>query len=204
VCSDFKYFLADPARFELTTFAFVGQRSIQLRYGSDAAAIAEAPALVQRVRSLPGSLFQRQSVQKLESKGEIPCATAKKLAYDAFADVTAVTLACSFDFGFCVGPAVPDSVKGIPEFPAWCKDNPDKANYGSPAAGSLPHFIGVLLGQAGDVELKHVACRGSKALNQPSHASPPSRSCPWGHRMTLGKPDLKSRFCGDIQTGPGG
>ena len=35
----------------------------------------------------------------------------KKLAYDAFTDVTAVTLACTFDFGFCVGPAVPDSVK---------------------------------------------------------------------------------------------
>ena len=52
----------------------------------------------------------------------------KKLAYDAFADVTAVTLASTFDFGFCVGPAVPDTVKGIPEFLAWCKANPDKAN----------------------------------------------------------------------------
>jgi tripartite-type tricarboxylate transporter receptor subunit TctC len=76
----------------------------------------------------------------------------KKLAYDAFADVTAVTLACTFDFGFCVGPAVPDSVKTIPEFLAWCKANPDKANYGSPAAGSVPHFIGVLW-KAGGVEL---------------------------------------------------
>ena len=92
--------------------------------------------------------------------------TYKKLAYDAFADVTAVTLACTFDFGFCVGPAVPDSVKGIPEFLAWCKANPDKANYGSPAAGSVPHFIGVLLGQAGGVELKHVAYRGSQPAIQ--------------------------------------
>ena len=90
----------------------------------------------------------------------------KKLAYDAFADVTAVSLASTFDFGFCVGPAVPDSVKGIPEFLAWCKANPDKANYGSPAAGSVPHFIGVLLGQAGGVELKHVAYRGSQPAIQ--------------------------------------
>jgi tripartite-type tricarboxylate transporter receptor subunit TctC len=52
----------------------------------------------------------------------------KKLAYDAFTDVTAVSLACTFDFGFCVGPAVPDSIKGIPEFLAWCKANPDKSN----------------------------------------------------------------------------
>lgn len=90
----------------------------------------------------------------------------KKLAYDAFVDVTAVTLACTFDFGFCVGPAVPDSIKTVPEFLAWCKANPDKANYGSPAAGSVPHFIGVLLGQAGGVELKHVAYRGTQPAIQ--------------------------------------
>jgi tripartite-type tricarboxylate transporter receptor subunit TctC len=90
----------------------------------------------------------------------------KKLAYDAFADVTAVTLACVFDFGFCVGPAVPDSVKDIPGFLAWCKANPGKANYGSPAAGSVPHFIGVLLGQAGGIELKHAPYRGTQAAIQ--------------------------------------
>jgi len=85
----------------------------------------------------------------------------KSLPYNPFTDVTAVTLACTFDFGFCVGPAVPDSVKDIKQFLVWAKANPDKANYGSPAAGSVPHFIGVLLGQAGGVELKHVAYRGS-------------------------------------------
>ena len=90
----------------------------------------------------------------------------KKLAYDAFTDVTAVTLGCIFDFGFCAGPAVPDSVKDIPGFLAWCKANPDKANYGSPAAGSVPHFIGVLLGQAGGIELKHVPYRGTQAAIQ--------------------------------------
>jgi tripartite-type tricarboxylate transporter receptor subunit TctC len=85
----------------------------------------------------------------------------KSLPYNAFTDVTAVSLACTFDFGFCVGSAVPDSVKDIKGFLAWAKANPDKANYGSPAAGSVPHFIGVLLGQAGDIELKHVPYRGS-------------------------------------------
>lgn len=90
----------------------------------------------------------------------------KSLAYNAFTDVTAVSLACVFDFGFCVGPAVPESIKGIRDFLAWCKANPDKANYGSPAAGSVPHFIGVLLGQAGGVELKHVAYRGTQPAIQ--------------------------------------
>jgi tripartite-type tricarboxylate transporter receptor subunit TctC len=85
----------------------------------------------------------------------------KSLSYNAFTDVTAVSLACTFDFGFCVGPAVPDSVKDIAGFLAWAKENPGKANYGSPAAGSVPHFIGVLLGQAGGVDFKHVPYRGS-------------------------------------------
>lgn len=90
----------------------------------------------------------------------------KKLSYDAFADVTAVSLACTFDFGFCVGPAVPEAIKTIPEFLAWCKANPEKANFGSPAAGSVPHFIGVLLGKAAGIELKHVAYRGTQPAIQ--------------------------------------
>jgi tripartite-type tricarboxylate transporter receptor subunit TctC len=31
----------------------------------------------------------------------------KKLAYDPFVDVTAITMACTFDFAWAVGPAVP-------------------------------------------------------------------------------------------------
>ena len=85
----------------------------------------------------------------------------KSLPYNAFTDVTPVTLACSFDFGFCVGPAVPDSVKDIKGFLEWAKANPDKANYGSPGAGSVPHFIGVMMGREVGIELKHVAYRGS-------------------------------------------
>lgn len=90
----------------------------------------------------------------------------KKLGYDAFVDVTAVTLACTFDFALAVGPAVPASVKTVPEFLAWCKANPTMANFGSPAAGSVPHFIGVLLGQSAGIELKHVAYRGTQPAIQ--------------------------------------
>jgi tripartite-type tricarboxylate transporter receptor subunit TctC len=90
----------------------------------------------------------------------------KSLAYDPFSDITPVTLACTFEFGLCVGPAVPAEIKDVPAFLAWAKANPDKANYGSPAAGSVPHFIGVLLGQAGGVDLKHVAYRGTQPAVQ--------------------------------------
>jgi tripartite-type tricarboxylate transporter receptor subunit TctC len=86
----------------------------------------------------------------------------RKLAYDPVADLTPVTLGCTFDFGFAVGPAVPASVKSLADFLAWCKANPDKANFGSPAAGSVPHFIGVLLGRNAGIDLKHVPYRGTQ------------------------------------------
>jgi tripartite-type tricarboxylate transporter receptor subunit TctC len=86
----------------------------------------------------------------------------KKLPYDPVADLTPVSLGAVFDFGFAVGPAVPDSVKTMPQFLAWAKQNPDKANFGSPAAGSTPHFIGVLAGRAAGTELKHVPYRGTQ------------------------------------------
>jgi tripartite-type tricarboxylate transporter receptor subunit TctC len=86
----------------------------------------------------------------------------KKLPYDPLVDLTPVTIACQFDFGFAVGPAVPASVKSVPEFLAWAKTNPAGANYGSPAAGSTPHFIGALLGKNADVDLKHAAYRGTQ------------------------------------------
>jgi len=57
---------------------------------------------------------------------------------------------------------VPLTVKTVPEFLAWAKANPLGANFGSPAAGSTPHFIGVLLGKSAGVDLKHAAYRGTQ------------------------------------------
>ncbi len=86
----------------------------------------------------------------------------KKLQYDPVHDVIPVSLGATFDFGFAVGPAVPASVRNIPEFLAWCKANPTQANFGSPGAGAVPHFIGVLIGRSAGVDLKHVPYRGTQ------------------------------------------
>ncbi len=88
--------------------------------------------------------------------------TYKKLPYDPVADLTPVSAAAVFDYGFAVGPMVPVSVKTVPDFLAWCRANPTQANFGSPAAGSSPHFIGSLLGRAANVDLRHVAFRGTQ------------------------------------------
>lgn len=86
----------------------------------------------------------------------------RKLSYDPVNDVTPCSLACSFDFGFAVGPMVPANVRSVNDFIQWCRANPDKANFGSPAAGSTPHFVGALLGMGTKVDLKHVAFRGTQ------------------------------------------
>jgi tripartite-type tricarboxylate transporter receptor subunit TctC len=86
----------------------------------------------------------------------------KKLPYEPLLDLTPVSLGCVFDFGFAVGPAVPASVKSVPDFLAWVKANPNGGNFGSPAAGSTPHFLGALVGKSAGLDLRHVAYRGTQ------------------------------------------
>jgi len=86
--------------------------------------------------------------------------TYRKLQY-ALEDVAPVSLAMYTHHVLSVGPAVPESVKTLKDFFAWAKANPDKAAYGSPGAGSMPHLVGVLIGKASGTELRHVAYRGS-------------------------------------------
>ena len=76
-------------------------------------------------------------------------------------DVAAVCTACQLSFGFGVGPAVPASVTSLKDFLAWAKAQPAGANYGSPGAGSPPHFLGALLAKESGVDLRHVPYRGS-------------------------------------------
>ena len=86
--------------------------------------------------------------------------TYPKLQY-RLEDVAPASLAMYTHHVLSVGPAVPDSVKTLKDFFAWAKANPDKASYGSPGAGSMPHLIGVLVAKASGADLRHVAYRGS-------------------------------------------
>jgi tripartite-type tricarboxylate transporter receptor subunit TctC len=84
-----------------------------------------------------------------------------KLSYDPFKDFVMLGTTSLIHHGFCVGPKVPASVTNVKQFLEWAKANPKDASYGSPAAGSTPHFIGALLGINSGIELQHVAYRGS-------------------------------------------
>ena len=83
------------------------------------------------------------------------------LAYDPAKDFVPVSIAAIIHHGFAVGPLVPANVKSVKDFLVWAKANPKDANYGSPGAGSTPHFIGALLGLNGGVDMKHIPYRGS-------------------------------------------
>lgn len=83
-----------------------------------------------------------------------------KLPY-GLADVTPVCSATTVVFGLGVGPGVPDSVTTLKDYLAWAKANPTKASYGSPGAGSPPHYVGALLSKESGVELNHIPYRGT-------------------------------------------
>ncbi|NQW93713.1 MAG: twin-arginine translocation pathway signal protein [Polaromonas sp.] len=85
----------------------------------------------------------------------------KQLSYDPFTDLMPVCMASSLVHGLAVGPLMPATVKTVKDYLAWAKANPKDASYGSPAAGSTPHFLGALLGLNNGVDLKHIPYRGS-------------------------------------------
>ena len=86
--------------------------------------------------------------------------TYPKLRY-TLDDVAPVSLGALFDHGLAVGPGVPDSVRTLADLLDWMRANPGSANYGSPGAGSMPHMVGVLLGQFTQIDMRHVPYRGT-------------------------------------------
>lgn len=84
----------------------------------------------------------------------------RSLSYDPLRDLVPIATTTKSMLTYNVGPAVPDSVKSLKDFIAWCKANPDKANYGTTSAGGTPHFVGVMLAGAAGVKMTPVHYRG--------------------------------------------
>lgn len=85
-----------------------------------------------------------------------------QLRYDPFKDFAPVAHLSNFQVGLGVGAGVP--AKTLKEYVAWVKADP-KANgyYASAAAGSIPHFFGVMFAKAAGIELTHVPYKGTAA-----------------------------------------
>ncbi len=83
-----------------------------------------------------------------------------RLAYDPASDIKPVSLAGEMTLGLAVGPAVPATVKTVPELAAWFRANPRLANVGSPGTGTLPHLLESLLFRTAGVDWQHVVYAG--------------------------------------------
>lgn len=82
--------------------------------------------------------------------------------YDPERDFRPVSHVNSYEFGVAVASAVP--VKELSHLMAWLRANPEKANFGVPATGSLPHFFGLMVGDTAKVRAEVVGYRGSAPL----------------------------------------
>lgn len=81
-----------------------------------------------------------------------------KLEYDPVNDFTPIAGVVRFDSGIAVNADLP--IHNMQDFEKWVKEHPEQASYGTPGAGTVSHFTGILLGNALGVDLTHVPYRG--------------------------------------------
>ena len=98
----------------------------------------------------------------------------QKLNYAPLKDFIPVTTVCTFPFLLAVGPMVPGNETTLAQFIEWCRINPKLATYGSPGAGTRPHFLGVALARAAGFEFVHLPYRGGALAMQDLLGGPDS------------------------------
>lgn len=84
-----------------------------------------------------------------------------RLGYNPLEDLKPISQIAIFDIAIAAGPQTP--ANSLPELVAWLKANPQHAAFGSPGAGTVAHFAGVEFGRVSNLELRHVAYRGTPA-----------------------------------------
>jgi tripartite-type tricarboxylate transporter receptor subunit TctC len=85
----------------------------------------------------------------------------KKLTYEP-TELVPVSLVAEFPFAFATGAE--SGAKSFPDYVKWARENRATASFGSPAAGSPLHFIGLMVGKDIGVELLHVPFQGGPPL----------------------------------------
>lgn len=83
----------------------------------------------------------------------------QSLRYDPARDFSPVTRLVTGDFALTLGPQ--SGARDLAAFRSWIKTAGPKATYASPGAGTLPHFVGVVVAQKFGAEMTHVPYQGS-------------------------------------------
>jgi tripartite-type tricarboxylate transporter receptor subunit TctC len=79
--------------------------------------------------------------------------------YDPFKDFEPVAHISNFQLALLVNAELP--AKSLAEFAAIVKKEPKMGDYASAAAGSLPHYLGVMFSKSAGLEMTHIPYRGT-------------------------------------------
>lgn len=82
----------------------------------------------------------------------------KAPGYDPFKDFEPISHLTTIEF--CIVASNASGLTSIAELVAWAKANPDKATYGLPGIGTIPHFTGVAFAKLIGVDMRRVTYRG--------------------------------------------
>jgi tripartite-type tricarboxylate transporter receptor subunit TctC len=81
------------------------------------------------------------------------------LRYDPFKDFEPVAHLTNFQLSLLVNSEVP--ARNVAEYIALVKKDPKMGDYASAAAGSLPHYFGVLFAKSAGIDMTHIAYKGT-------------------------------------------
>ena len=81
-------------------------------------------------------------------------------SFDTARDFVPVSLLARFEFASSSSPSI--DAKDFAQFVAWLKANPDKATFGVPSNGTIPHFTGSRLEQVLKLSMTRVPYRGRR------------------------------------------
>jgi tripartite-type tricarboxylate transporter receptor subunit TctC len=83
-------------------------------------------------------------------------------SFDTARDFMPVALLARFEFAIIASRAI--DATDFRQFVAWLRANPDKATFGVPSSGTIPHFTGIRLAEVLGIPLTRVAYRGSPPI----------------------------------------
>jgi len=88
-----------------------------------------------------------------------PHSHGSAIRYDPFKDFEPVAHLTDFQIALVVNAELP--VKSVADYVALVKKDPRAGDYASAAAGSLPHYAGVMLSKAAGIDMTHVPYKGT-------------------------------------------
>ncbi len=81
------------------------------------------------------------------------------LRYDPFLDFVPVAHLTNFQLSMLLNAEIP--ARNVAEYVALVKKDPRLGDYASAAAGSLPHYFGVLFAKSAGIEMTHIPYKGT-------------------------------------------